>query len=655
MTGLVIYFATSFGLAGLARRSFVRLPSCFGLLLVVGASLIPVLVFLLHIVVGLGLSVTAYVIAGLAAVGLVLALPRRLDLANPTLHLHHPVFVLPLGVAVLIVAHGGIAYIPYSGDEFSYWISTAKRLVAVGAFLPEQMKMAYPDYTPGWPLMVAYPSLFFDRFEERLAALSPLVFQVGLLGMVYDVVGGALDRHWELPRRRRDLYAWAVVLLALGAEATGKLVAGNLLVESPQVYGYTALILGAVSVVEAEGNRRPALLGLGLILGAQYLIKVAAFAAMPGMLVLALAAAWLDTGDKARAGRRPAALLSDAAFLRNAAGHLLAAVLPVVILLALWRLQVSGETSTGSPHRILDGALIERVRSDGWSTAAWLFGDVWSYFTSYKLPVSLAAAVGLGLAVAAPRRRWAVGVLVLFIASYFLALYVFHLTVWTEFSRSVPRYTRIPLWIAHLVGLTLLVVETSRLAAGKAGRALATALASPPAGYALVMAVVTLAAWQGHQTYRRIEDLSARSYQPVAAAFKRIPGEAQRIKELIAKGEIPEAPFIITVNQGRNPPVGRIVAYSLVPAARGAGVPDVRFHPREDWREGAQNSASIPVDTAMRAALAQANLVWPIALDAGIKSLLQAWITDSECRADPLAHFLVPERKSEPSLRCIPK
>ena len=180
MAGYFVYAFCALGLAGFVPRPRGGGHGWLGVRLFTGFSLIPVFLFLVHIIAGVGLLAASYALVVLSALGLVRLVAGWVRVPDARPPLLHPAFVIFAAAGGVIAVHGGLAYIPYSGDEFTNWIGAAKQIFAGGGFDRARPALIHPDYPMGWPLTMVLPAVLVGRFDEGLAAAAPLVMHLAL-------------------------------------------------------------------------------------------------------------------------------------------------------------------------------------------------------------------------------------------------------------------------------------------------------------------------------------------------------------------------------------------------------------------------------------------------------------------------------------------
>ena len=153
--------------------------------------------------------------------------------------------------------------------------------------------MEFPalGYTPGWPLMLVFPQLFFEAFNEGRSAAVMVVFVAALLGLLHDSAVGKAPS----PGRRflaLGLLLWLPLIPALDplipSEVLIEGVPTKLLIEPPQILLNVALLalLFRMTGRDDGGSGRYWLAGgAGLVLAAGYFTKSAMVMFVPMVAV----------------------------------------------------------------------------------------------------------------------------------------------------------------------------------------------------------------------------------------------------------------------------------------------------------------------------------------------------------------------------------
>lgn len=644
MLGILTYAALAAGFGQYLPTGGLK-DDNFGLRLSVGYALLLIVFFLSAVVAKTALRASLALTVVLAAAGLVIAV-RRSQRHRAVPWLHPGVVLLALGAGA-VLANGGIGYVPYLHDEFTNWIGASRFIHWAGRYEEVRQTIHLPGYTPGWRLLLLLPWQVGGEIELGLSAAAPFVFHVAVLALVFDMVRRCLRQDAGLNPAASQLWAWVVVLLFLAAEGMGSLWTRELLIEQPQIYASSAVVL-LILRSELWDEDRPALyLAAGLLLAAGYLLKNAALAAVPAIALLALL-------PLLEAGRPWAARLRDAAV---AGTRLLG---PVMLVMIAWGALAPADSCITSPRALLTGS--GTIDYDWVDLARRFTSAVAGYVASYKLVLTVAAVAGLLSSVWAGYFR-AVLVWAGFTAIYMASLYWFHLTCFGDYYfhelNSIPRFTRVPLQIMHALGLTALVILAVRaahrrpiMAAWPVGR-----LQRRPALILAAGLVVALGLWQVRSVGRSVLDVTTRELQRGDPRIGEMIA-ASRFIERHAGRDLPARPSLAVLAQGMD---NSVLAYAEFHGLRqGAGGPKSVFvlYPRISWAPEPQNIWQTGASAAeVVTSLKEIDVLWPIRLDAWLREVLAELVPDRAC-LDALPEFAL-VRSAAPSgeveFRCVRK
>jgi hypothetical protein len=281
---LAIGFLTALGLGHFwsrLTRKDLRDDASLGLTLLLGIALLTWGVYLLSVA-GFTLSASARVVAALSLPGLVLfARDRReRELLHPT-----PLLSL-LGVGAVALFTPG--YLPHEWDEFSHWVLMPKQMLLADALVSNRFAFhEFMTYTPGWPILVAFPrAVLSSGFDATQLLAMPILFSSALLGWIYDLLGRGAT--------------WVCSLL-LARLMIAPYYPQSLLIEGPLVVTMTAIFLLPLWMATEKPGPKRAMATLALLPGFGYLLKDS----MASLAVPALALSWLMTR------RRPRDFLED--------------------------------------------------------------------------------------------------------------------------------------------------------------------------------------------------------------------------------------------------------------------------------------------------------------------------------------------------------
>ncbi|ARJ66563.1 hypothetical protein WV31_13235 [Magnetospirillum sp. ME-1] len=625
MSALLLCLAAFFGLGGWLP-SPVAGRLWLGGRFFAGWALMETGIYLLHFVaqMPLGLSARAMAVVGLA--GLVPLLRRR----PPPAALLHPAVLMPLAAALILAVRGGLTYEPLAWDELSNWAAWARSATLADRLVGPEVRhgLAGFGYTPGWALSLAFPGLVFGGFDEARAAVIPFLMHVGLLGLLFDAVEHMLSVR-GVDERRSRIMAAALMLLALAAEATWRLAPTNLLIEKPQIFAMAGcLLLGLTAVT---GGTRPRLLALhlGVLFAAAYLVKVSCLGLGGSLAILMAGALWAER----RLGWRHLAV----------EGGLRALLVlgPVLVCYGVWRLVFSEPGCLGNPVQVFTEVVAGPLPQGADELFRRFFGAVLAYVGAYKLPLTVLSLAGLAACLHDRRGVLIVLALVGFIAPYFLALYAYHLSCfsgyyWQELN-SIDRFTRVPLRLVHLFGLTLPVVVWGPVLARRPWPgALRPVILAGLSGLAL------LAGWRLSQDFRAMATRFNESAEQVETVrTMRTQTEAVLRLAVERPGLGANVQMLAQGTQGYERLIADYFAAGrLVIPHRWSFAPEQR----DAW-------TFIEDEAGMRRRLAEASLVWVVRLDPWMSSVL-APLVDGLCLRESGGYLLVPVAGDR--LRCTP-
>jgi hypothetical protein len=614
---LLVGWLTLFGLAGLVpgldgsdRHGWLgaRMFAALGLLVVT--------IFILQIALGVALAPSAWVVCAMAGAGWI----RH---GRACLPLSHPILLLPLAAAAVAALQGGIFYEPLAWDELSNWLGWMRQAVATGHLDSPQIDNAVLGYPPGWPIILAFPNLVLGGIDDSRSTALFLLFHVAVLGLVHDVVGARLAATGWPPLSAR-LGAWCVLLAALAAEATWKLVPTNLLVEEPQTYTLAACVFltiaAAPNKVSPKVGPGRAGLHLGLAFALGYLIKVS-------MLAFAL----------------PLMLLAAGLRVRPTLMALVGFAVPVIAVYGIW-------TAMGAPQGCISNPLAVAKGLIGGGASGDRAADLWhrfaaaeiAYVQSYKLPLTVLAGLGLASALASRRLAAVPVALASYVVLYFGALYVYHLDCFGEYYfnelNSIDRFTRVPLRLIHLCGLVVPVLVAAPFLARRASGRAAVA--------GMVAVIMVLGLWQIRQIHA--------SFASMASRWDASAEQVGTVRAIRHDSEI-----IAQVTDAQ-PVLGR----NVVQIAQGGDGYDFvigRYYGLGHFKlAGSWSWGTAPVNLWMRGVpahdmpgiLLSASLVWPVRTDAWMMAVLRDLIRDPDCLAHPTEHLFIPQPDSG-TLRCL--
>lgn len=635
MTGLLLYALVAAGLGQFLPRIRLSETPFVGLRFFGGYVVFVLAFFVLHVVIRIPLAASAWIIV-LAGVGSALwAIWKLFRSPDRILHvLFHPVSVMTLLGAGAIVAKGGIDYMPYTSDEFNGWIGASRHIFMAGGYDQVRDIVRLPDYTPGWRLALLFPWAVTGAIDEGDSAAAPFVAHLGLAGLVYDIVAWQLRRLRMFPEFHIALFAWGVLLVGLAAEIAGLAWIRTLLIEQPQIYTLAAAsLLIVVMSVQSEANSELAVY-TGLTIACSYMLKTAAIAFAPAVGLFVLAASWSEGHRWGNFADRIIVLV----------GLMLG---PLLISMVSWKLIAPVEgAGLPSPIETFGGDYVAKAFERDWRDLSdRYFAAVGAYVAGYKTPLTIFSL--LAVLIAAIRGRYAaLLVWVGFFTVYVLALYWYHLVVFSDYYfnvlTSIRRYIRIPIQVLHVVGFVSAVIEISDSLARGRFKGVIVLARNRITSVVAAAAVAGLVGFQGYQIFRSVDDVTTRVHQKIDPRIAEVK-RAVAILTRLAGRTLPPKPALILISQGQDSEPLNYAAYF----GRGAGTVNVSGigftlggvswtagEPQNVWQQ--RTTAA-----ALRNAFVAADMIWPLALDPWVTSVLAGIVDDPACVGTPLRYYFV--------------
>ena len=647
LLGIVFYSTIAAGLGSLLPITLRSGMGTAGIRFSLGYATMVISVYVAHVLMGIPLRVTIAGVATLSMAGFLVQIRQHRDWSEWQALLPNPAVLLTILGGTIVFVNGGIGYLPFTHDEFSHWLATPRMIHLSGSWAAVVDFLHLGFYTPGWQLTLTLPWQVLGKEDFGLSAAAPFILHVTAIALIYDIAVFQLRQRINMTQSMAMLLSWVFILLFLAAEAMGRLWTYTLLIEQPQIYSYTTVLI-LIFAAEATGQDRKTLYGAaGTVLASAYLYKVAALIFVPA--VLGLSCVLFFDRVKSVAGRLKGFLLT---------AGLLAG--PLLVTVISWSAAV--DANNCSPFSLSAEQMAEAASLD-WKDLAVRFGSaVGSYIIGYKFILTLTVGFGVIGAFATGKYR-AMLVLTLLSCAYFMLLYVFHLTCfgpyYFENLNSVSRFTRVPLQMFHALGLVMLLDTALSLVANGNWIALggpAQLRRSWIVG-SLIVIVVLLMGWQVRMTLNSVVDTTTRAYQNIDPRIAEMRTAAKRIKSL--RGiSLPEKPILTILSQGGD---SAVVSYAQFYAmGYRNGKPDPLFNvsraiswspePGNVW----QTKGS---DDEVAELLSQADIIWPINLDPWLLKVLGRLIPDSLCLSALPNKALVRDTASENSVRfrCIEK
>jgi hypothetical protein len=594
MIDLAVQFAVTLGIAAWLPGPGEDPRDWLGARFALAGCIVAVPLFLGAVVFALPLTVLVWALAIVGVVALAAALALRRDaLGAPS----HPTYVLAALLLVLAGVHGGFDYQPYLGDEFASWLNLTRQIYVTDAAQSSAMDYHLPNYTDGWPLLLAAASAPYPSYSPAHAVPTQFLLHLGVIGFVYDIVRAHV-------RERFSLLAWGCVVVLLAAEVTWKLLPTDMLIEQPLLYA-SALCLLAILAYETNGcpARRIACY-LGVALAAGYLFKLSMVAMLPAPALFLFVLAW-------RGERRELPLLCLTTFA------------PIVSVALIWHFAASGgemgATVGSNAMPKVDTALVLRMAA-----------DLWTFVSTYKLPLTIGTLAAFAGAAITGRNRISLLAFAGFLLLYLGGMYVAYLGRYQGLVAPdqpleyFQRFIILPVRLLHLLGLVLAVLMAEWLARTKWAR------------YGLLAIGLAGLAWQGRALDRSLDDMADRRFQDPTLirrvlALKR--DAAQLAGEIAARGL--QAPSVGLID-----PLGYGVAHDAV-----------LYYSLSERRGGPLRLYRASMIAADERNLAQYDVLWPVTVTAALRDRIAAAAADDACAQQPERYFLI--RRSAGGFDCV--
>ena len=645
--GILIYTFLAAGLGCWPRLSSRSGMSMTGLRLALGYAAMILVLYVVQAIAGVSGAASFWVLFALAAGGMFVRLRTVRWSGNILGFSLHPVWLLLLAGGAAVIANGGVDYLPVTNDEFSHWLGNPVKINAFGSWSAARESLHLADYPPGWPLLLALPWQVTGNADFGAASTAPFVLHVATIGIVFDVVVFLIRKHLNTGSSKCVLGGWAFILLLLAAETLGPLWPTTLLIEPPQILGYTIVLLLLFASGVAKEDQRTLEFSTGTVLASCYLIKSAALLFAPAILGVFLLRLLLSTEDRNR--------------LRNALISSARVILPVIIVAVSWGFISEDKSCLYSPLATLSPEALARAGGLDWQDLANRYtAALWEYTSSYKTPLTIAAMIGIIAALV--RRNFVVPLALTLMGTAYLALlYWYHLTCFGDYYfehlNSIERFTRVLLRTLHAVGLVLLLDAALHiLARYTVGREASPRIPARLVTVGLLLGIVVLGAWQMSRVYRSVDIVTTRTGQSIDFRVDEMRKAAILIEKL--KGtSLPDVPVFQIVSQGMDSALVDYALFFALSHRRGNTGPRYKVARSHSWSPDPINTWQSRADREqVRTVLEEADIIWPTNLDPWLTNVL-AELTDNECLRALPAKALIRVRSvpGKPRFACIDK
>ena len=633
--GLLIYSIIVVGLGCWPKLNLPLGFSTLGLRLSLGYATTMILGFLM-LIIGLKISSIALILAVLASMGVMFRVRTvNWSAATPIWFLHPCVILIAFGFAAIVLSPE-LNYLPVSQDEFSHWLAHPLHLNAHGTLKEALEAFSLPGYLPGWPFMLALPWQFSGLANFGWSATAPFVLYVAVSALTYDIVCALLRRHFNLSDGQTSLLSWTFILLFTAAQAIGPLWSRTLLIEAPQIYSAFAFLLLIYTAEIFPSYRNNLEWPAGTILASAYLIKSAAILFAPGVMLIFLFS--LLRGRESAKEHCKSFIYSFSRLLG-----------PTISIVLIWALY---SDTSGCLFRPLEtfsaDALSKAIEYDWWDLGSRFFAEIGIYILEYKFILTVTALLGLSIIVLFGRSRTPI-IFFAMAASYFAALYWFHLTCFGDFYfrelNSIPRFTRVILWTMHGIGLVILVDVTFTLLRNFGVKRPVEYFIKHKGGvFCTSVLLCVLAMVQINSLWRGIEDVTTRRYQPLDPRIKESSNAAQAIHSL-AGSVLPDRPKLLILSQGLDNAVLSYADFFSQARKRGELISRFTVIRESSWAPIPKNIWQHKSDKAQfLRTLKSADIIWPMQVDEWLEAALGTYIVKQKCADDVLKHFIVVDK-----------
>ncbi len=269
MINLLVYQLSILGFGQMFARLLNDRSDRLSFRYYLGFLAIPILLFVLNVGLGLGLTLSARIIFAAAIVFLAIDCLRNRPSGKALLH---PCFVLPLLIGSLVEL-GNLGYTARHWDEFSHWLLMPKQMTTYNQALSDLFPFqTLATYSPGWSLWIAYPTLVLgSEFSERFAFLAAFISAVAVFGLFFDLLKyKMLEGGYEL--KRAVSFSWLfsfIIILPFHKYA----FALSTLIEPALIHLTVALLLLSFPDQERSISRVQSWVFVTVALTAGYLFK----------------------------------------------------------------------------------------------------------------------------------------------------------------------------------------------------------------------------------------------------------------------------------------------------------------------------------------------------------------------------------------------
>lgn len=644
--GIAICWATAIGLG-----CWVRVPG-IGMRTFLGWISLPLLLFALSDLLGVGLRAAAWIVTGLSALGFVyggIGVVRKGLGAISLGAALNPIFVVPIIAIAALMLRGGSSYVPVHWDEFSMWLLWPKLQFLADRVWTDEMEITIPGYPPGWQLMLVFPQLFVDQFSESRSVGTVVVLSAALLGLLFDT-----SRTSCRPQLGRVFWGLGLLLCVplipaaaeiIPSDVLVEIIPTKLLVEPAQIalnVGVLALMLAWVLAPEGSREARWLAAGVGLALAVGYFIKSAMVLFVP---LVALAMLW-HLFQQEREGW----------WGRDAGITLLLALGPFVAVFVLWQMVAPTSSSClANPLVFLQGLLgIEATAislSRFTNESATFLSSFVNPFSGFLIAGSLAAMASKKFRVIS-LMAWG------WVVAYFCVLYGSYLGCFGGYEQqilaSLERYESVPFvtitLLGALIGLAVLPDLIGKLASLPGFSRKGLVLTGRGLGGLMVLVAIVVVLSDSVVRFGKMSDRF--SAHTKARQFGVAIQTGRKIRE-IANERFSNRPRVRLIAQGSDGREKLVLRYMRVPETQGHTMYLFDVEPTYSWSpySGSLFANQAGTEEMMRAAT-DGDIIWPLRIDPWTGQAINAMTSSSQCRTQHWAFLFVrrirPTESSDP-------
>ena len=645
--GYLIYIVIFAGLGCWPKLNLPAGYSSIGIRLLLGYAGTLILGFLM-LIAGLKIYWITVILVVLGSVG---AIYRLIDGRTPfklKMWFTHPGIVFIAFGFVVVIFQSNLNYLPVGHDEFSHWLAHPLHLHTHETLNEALKSFSLPGYLPGWPMILSIPWQLSGEAHFGASAAAPFFFCVAVIAFAYDIVAGLLRRYLKLGPSRVLLYSWSIILLLTSVQALGPLWSRTLLIEAPQVYSISAVVLLLYTSHLYPSHRNSFEWCAGVVLAAAYIIKSAAILFVPGIFLICFYRFWFK-----RKSRR--------SYLSEAIAPLFRLSGPVIAIAFTWSLYSEAFGCLARPLETLSQTSLIKAFSYDWlDLAKRLFHATGVYIIDYKFVLTIFSL--FSCIYAFYRKNDAIIVLFLMIICYFTSLYWFHLSCFGDYYfrelNSIPRFTRVILWTLHTVGLIVFIEMTLKAVQIANLKQRFEALITKRYFIGLSFTIFcVLALIQVGTIWRSVEDISTRRYQALDPRIKESKKAAETIDKLVGV-LLPEMPRLLVLSQGLDNSVLSHADFFAQSRKRGITNPNYTVIREVSWAPTPENIWQTRANSERFIKRMQsADLIWPMYVDDWLLSAMKQSVDDRKCLAELTQYFLIKDQTSKAlqKFRCYPK